>query len=444
MKALIYAYGSRGDVQPYLALAHALNESGHKAVLAGPAKFAKHAAGYDVDYIPRNDELLDFYVDDPDVSAWLRNQGNNNASTREIRKTALDKLSKEFIRCFPGILREISAAAEGGADVVVQSYEALPFEQGHHVAERIGAPVVLATLFPNYVPSWHYPAKYLPADKRFPRVVRRLSHLPARVLRPIGKMPVDMWRAEVLGLPPRRGAHNRLRRPDGGPVPVLNGFSEQLVPPAPDWPTWVHPTGFWYLPPDSDYHPPRALTGFLSEGDPPICVSLGTVRGLDPHAAGRLVTEAVQRAGVRAVVIRASGSIEIADPPPSIHLTDDIPYWWLLQYVSAIVHAAGVGTINEALRIGIPQVPCPVHNEQLMWGVSAHRAGVATAPIRVRDLRPDNLAGAIRKAVTDQALIRQARALAEIVHPEDGVRRAVTALENIVAFAERARISQLR
>ncbi|AXB43285.1 glycosyltransferase [Amycolatopsis albispora] len=436
MKALIYAYGSRGDVQPYLALAHALNQAGHEAVLAAPERFAKHAAEYGVDYVPRNQELLDFYVNDPDLSTWLRNQGDNKAATRAVRKRALAKLSKEFIRCFPGILREISAAAPADADVVVQSYEGLPFEQGHHVAEKLGVPTVLATLFPNYVPSAHYPARYLPSDREFPRVVRRLSHFPVRVLRPIGKMAVDMWRDEVLGLPARRGQHNRLRRPDGGPVPVLHGFSPELVPPAPDWPPWVATTGFWYVPPREGFTPPRELLRFLEAGETPLCVSFGTVRGIDPRHAGQLVLEAIRRVGMRAVVIRASGSLEIDDPPQDVLVTDDIPYWWLFARVRAVVHAAGVGVINEALRIGIPQIACPVHNEQLMWAVHAHRAGVAPPPIRNRDLNPANLAAAIRTAVGDESISARARELATRVSAENGAERAVAVLEHLLAHRD--------
>ncbi|ACU38668.1 glycosyltransferase [Actinosynnema mirum] len=433
MRTLIYAWGSRGDVQPYLALARALNRAGHDAVLAGPERFAGLAQEHGVEFHPRDQGLLDFYVQDEDISEWLRDQGAVRRGKMALRKRALNKLAGEFFRRFPRMLADISSAGERGADLVVQSYEELPFEQGHHVAEKLGAPVVLATLFPNYVPSAHYPAKFLPADRTFPRVLRRLSHLPGALLPPIGKAGVDAWRSDVLGLPARRNQHDRLRRPDGGRVPVLHGFSPHLVPPAPDWPAWVFTTGFWFLPPRADYSPPAELAAFLDGGEPPVCVTLGTVRGMDPVEAGRLVVEAVRLAGVRAVVVRASGSLEVADPPPGVLVVDDVPYPWLFPRTAAVVSAAGVGTVNEALRVGVPQVTCPVHNEQLMWAVLARDAGVAGEPLRNRDLTPARLADAIRAVLADRSTGDRARALARVVDAERGAENAVELLERLHA-----------
>ncbi|MFJ9468121.1 glycosyltransferase [Streptomyces caniferus] len=99
--------------------------------------------------------------------------------------------------------------------------------------------------------------------------------------------------------------------------------------------------------------------------------------------------------------------------------------------VRAAVHAGGAGALNAALEAGIPQVSCPFHKEQLMWAKHLQAAGVAPAPLLQRDLTPDGLAGALRRAVTDPDLARTATRLARQVRTEHGAERAVRVLERI-------------
>jgi sterol 3beta-glucosyltransferase len=225
--------------------------------------------------------------------------------------------------------------------------------------------------------------------------------------------------------------HNRLRGPDGGAVPVLQCFSPELVPPAPDWPPSVFTTGFWHVPERSDFEPPAELAAFLADGQPPICVSLGTVRGEDPGKMGRIVAEAVRLASARAVIVRAGGSIEVDDQDGRFVVVDDVPYWWLFRRTSVVVHAGGVGTSNDALRAGLPEVSVPVSNEQLMWGVLLHKAGVAPPPLRNRTVTAAGLAAAITSALHEPGLRARAAELAGRVRAENGTAAAVRSLEMV-------------
>ncbi|MFB4279622.1 glycosyltransferase [Nonomuraea sp. MTCD27] len=58
MRPLLITVGSRGDVQPYLALARGLLAAGHRPVLAAPRRFAPLAAAHGVEFAPLNDEML--------------------------------------------------------------------------------------------------------------------------------------------------------------------------------------------------------------------------------------------------------------------------------------------------------------------------------------------------------------------------------------------------
>ncbi|WP_036377665.1 glycosyltransferase [Micromonospora sp. ATCC 39149] len=429
MRVLVYAYGTRGDVQPYLALAYALHREGHQAVLAAPARFRSLAEQYGVGFAPRDDEWLGI-LNDPDVRRILERGGFRGGLDSSRRKQVQQRLRTEFSRLLPKILDDTWAAAGGGADLVVHSQEFV--DQGQQVAEALGVPAVLALLHPYVVPSWQYPSALFRFDAKLPGVVKRLSYVPLRFLR-LETATVQRWRSERLGLPPRRGQYDMLRQPDGSRTTVLHGFSRHLVAPASDWPSGVHTTGFWLLPSEGRWSPPDPLVRFLDSGPPPVFVGFGSLSGDDPRRMGEIVVAAVRNLGVRAVVSGGWDSIRIDVPPDDVFVLDQAPFDWLLPRLRLAVHAGSAGVANEALAAGIPHVSCPMHREQELWGDQLHRLGLAPPPIRQRDLTADNLTAAMRTALRDVDMAERARQVREQVRAEDGARAAVRILEHVHA-----------
>ncbi|MEV4439887.1 glycosyltransferase [Streptomyces sp. NPDC049577] len=423
MKALLYCYGSRGDVEPYLALAFALREAGHEAVLAAPALFAPAAERHGVPFAPLNDEVPRMMTGPEFREALMRSDEMTEADRRRRREVFLDL----FPRVYPVLLREMWDAASGGADIVVHSHnhrEVVP-----QIAEKLGVPHVLASLYPNFVPSAEYPLWERGVQQGKP------AGDGPDVFTSLPQQALAAWRSDVLGLPPREGAGDYLTRPDGTPATVLHGFSPHLIEPAADWPETVHTTGYWTLPAAGDWTPPAGLTRFLDAceeaGEKPVFIGFGSSMAPDPLAAGRLVRDAVRAAGVRAVVVAGWGGIEIPDPGEDILTVREVPYDWLLPRMRAAVHAGGVGAHNAALLAGIPQVSVAFHKEQQMWARYLHAAGVTPPPLRQRDLTTEALTDALRQAVSDPALARAADRIGALVRTEDGARTAVRVLERV-------------
>lgn len=434
MKVIVYAYGSRGDVQPYLSLATALNAAGHHAVLSAPRMFESFVADHGVEFSPRNDEYLRL-LDDPEVRDVQQRADGRKGNPKELQ----DKIDKvrarknELVRrVYPVMLDDLAAAAGSGADLVVHQYSGI--DQAHHVAEKLGIPSVLAVQHPNFVPSQHYPSVVVKPGKKLPGFLNRLSHVPARdAIDKEGKQFVEDWRTNRLGLPARKGQHNRTRRADGSVVPFLHAFSGHFVAPAPDWPASVHTTGFWFLRDTSAWTPPPELASFLDRGERPIAIGFGSLVGPDPAGSGAIVAEAVRAAGVRAVVVTGWGGIEIAEPTDDLLVIDQVPYDWLFPRVDAAVHAGGIGTISAALSAGIPQVACPFHDEQLMWSLLLHNHGAAPSPLRQRDLNTADLAAAIRRVRATTSYREAAEGLGARIRDEPGAHGAVRVLEEIVS-----------
>ncbi|GAA1761568.1 glycosyltransferase [Nonomuraea bangladeshensis] len=418
MKVLILTHGTRGDVQPYAALALALDRAGHQAVLAAPSAMASLAEPHGIAFAPLHDGP-NTLLDDPDI----RQAVETNYRGLRGKKVAL-QVMRRTKPLMAEVFANVARVAEQGADLVVHA----PSMPGGHVAERLGVPAVLAALQPVWVPTAAFRNPMLPLP--LPKALNRASYLPVKLmLRSFAGISDDLRRR--LDLPRRRGRHDLLRRPDGGPATVLHGFSRHLLPRELDYPAWVHTTGFWFLPAPPGWTPSPELAAFLAEGPPPVYVGFGSMAGTDPQRVGRVVAEAVRLAGVRAVLASGWGGMRLDRLPDDVFLLDQAPHDWLFPRMAAIVHHGGSGTTGAALAAGRPQVICPFVADQPFWAARAHAIGVAPPPQPQRRLAADGLAAAIRQAATDQAMAAAATETGRRVHAEDGTGRAVEILQSL-------------
>lgn len=424
MRVFTLVYGTRGEVLPCVALARALSAAGHDVVLAGPASFESWVADYSVKYASLNDGLTRLWD-----NSQMRESDNGSRGLPPIRALA-QAVRRPRIPEVPEILSEAWSASQG-ADVVVHS-GALLASASHHIAEKLGVPLVLCQIYPLFTPTGEFPiALYrFPGEDWFPAPISRMTYraLLSMLLGTTGR-DTDDWRERTLRLPSRK--RNLLRRPDGGPVPVLNAASAHVLRPPRDWPDWVHTTGYWLLPVAPSWTPPADLAAFLAAGDPPVYIGFGSMPSHDAERMGRLVIEAVRQADVRAVLATGHGGMAVDESPPGMFVVDQVPHDWLFPRVRAVVHHGGPGTAAAAITAERPQVVCPFMADQPFWSKRLHRLGVACPPIPSSTLTAAALADAIRAAVGDPALASRAETLASLLRAEGGVSAAVTVIERV-------------
>jgi sterol 3beta-glucosyltransferase len=431
VKILVLAHGTRGDVQPYAALALALRQAGHEPLLAAPAASAGLVAPYGLPFAGVHDGP-NTLIDDPRVREAIETNYRGVRGKRialEVMRRSKPLMARVLtdMVAAAGLAHDGAGATgrEGRPDLVVHA----PGIPGHRIAEALGVPAVPAVLQPVWVPTPTFRNPMLPVP--LPRALNRASYRStALLLRSFGGIA-----DAALELPRRRGRHDVLRRPDGSPATVLQGFSRHLLPPGTAYPSWVHTTGFWYLPAPPSWSPPPELTAFLEAGEPPVYIGFGSMAGTDPARVGAVVTEAVRRAGVRAVLVSGWGGMQVDGAPRALGgdvlLLDQVPHAWLFPRVAAVVHHGGSGTAGAALAAGRPQVVCPFVADQPFWAARAHATGVAPAPLPQRRLSADRLAAAIRCAIGDRTMLATAERLGAQVHAEDGARAAVRVLESV-------------
>jgi UDP:flavonoid glycosyltransferase YjiC (YdhE family) len=426
MRIVIVAPGSRGDVEPYVALGKGLQQAGHGVRLVTHENFCSFVTSHGLEFWPLEGNVQEI-VQGQEMSKLLE-KGNFLAMMSQMAKEA----ERGAIHLAAGGL-----AACQGMDMVLGGLGGLFV--GLALAEKCGLPFLQAYYIP-LTPTKAYPSFILPKlPSWFGGALNRWSHqLTRQILWQSFRSADNLARRQVLGLPaaPFWGPYHSAPLDH---MPILYGFSPSVIPPAPDWSADTHVTGYWFLDPPAEWTPPPALVAFLQAGPPPVYVGFGSMSNRRPEETAALVLQALARTQQRGIILSGWGGMRTAALPDSVFMLDSCPFSWLFPRVAAVVHHGGTGTTAAGLRAGVPGVVIPFFADQPFWGQRVAALGVGPQPIPRRRLTVERLAQAIQQAVTDQAMRQRAAALGARIQAEDGVARAVAVIEQVEERGQRER-----
>jgi sterol 3beta-glucosyltransferase len=422
MKILISTLGSRGDVQPYLALAVGLQQAGHAATLVTSYNFADWIQSYGVKVHPVRFSVQEF-MQKPETQAIMKSGG--------IR---LFRMMRDIMRQTAEANDDFWQAAQD-ADFVAQSGTGMGAME---IAQQRGIPVALAYLIP-FAPTRAFPSFFLSFRSSLGSGYNHLTHtLMHQVLwRSVGGPMTNGWRKR-LGLRPWRSYAEMLNYGRSLGTPVLYGFSPSVLPKPPDWDEYQHIAGYWLLEAQPDWQPSPELLRFLESGPPPVYVGYGSINVGDPEDKTRLVLRALELSGQRGVLLTGWGGLTSLPASPKVLFVDNVPHAWLFPRMAAVVHHGGAGTTGAGLRAGAPSIITPFAGDQCAWAEQAVKLGVGPRAPEIKKLTAEKLAEAIRAAVSDSAMRARAAALGEKIRGENGVARAVEIIERHAAeFSQR-------
>jgi sterol 3beta-glucosyltransferase len=411
MRILILTFGTRGDVQPYVALANAAIAAGHDAAICTAEGFRPLVEDAGVPYLHMSNDMLDL------IQAEMPTMSGAADSLRLVRRmTAAMRAS---------LHDQWEAAQTFEPDLLIYHPKSLG---GLHIAERLRIRVAVSLPLPFFTPTRAFP---IPFIARWPLggTANRLSYQLNRFTALAYGGMINTFRRDTLGLPPLSRWSTYLTSPDGRPVPVLYGFSSTVVPIPADYPPHAHVTGYWFLPDQPAWQPPPQLQSFLAAGEPPLYIGFGSM-GFGKNAAtrGATILEAVRRVGARAVVATGWGGIDLTEGSDDVLVVRDIPHEWLLPRTAAVVHHGGAGTTAAGLRAGRPTLICPVLGDQGFWAERVSTLGAGPRPIPIRRLTTANLAERLNQLLTEQRYRATTNRLGEAIRSEDGTGRALRIL----------------
>ncbi len=404
MRVLFSTIGSRGDVQPLVALASHLKALGHEVSMCVPPDFREWIETLGIAVIPIGPEVRSFARSRP-----MGIQPQSPLTLEQRRQMVEASVATQF---------ETLTSAAQGCDAIVAA-TALQVA-ARSVAEKMGIAYVFAAYAPLVLPSPHHAPPPLPGQA--PPATndnRELWAQDAARFNDLFGAAVNAGRAS-LGL----GEIGDVRNYMFTDQPWL--AADATLGPWPD-PTdrSVFQTGAWILP---DKRPlSRELDRFLDSGDPPIYFGFGSTHA--PEEAGAAIMHAARALGRRAIVSRGWFDDSLVESEPDCLTISEVNVHALFARVAAVVHHGGAGTTTAAALAGVPQVVIPNHYDQHYWAQRVHTLGIGVAHAAGAPTR-DSLTSALALSLRVEMAMR-ARAVAGTVR-RDGAKLAA---QRLVALA---------
>jgi vancomycin aglycone glucosyltransferase len=404
VRVLLSTIGSRGDVQPLVALASHLKAREHDVRLCVPPDFRTWVEGLGVPVTPVGPEVRTFAASRPAGAP-----PKAPPTPEQRRQMAEGTVAAQF--------EAVTRAAEG-CDVIVAA-TALQIA-ARSVAERMRIAYVFAAYSPTVLPSPHHPPPALPPlPSQAPLVTvdnRERWRLDAIRFNDLFGTALNAHRAS-LGLAPVADVRRHMftDRPWLAADPTLGPWPD----PADEG---VFQTGAWILP---DERPlPDEVESFLAGGEPPVYFGFGSTAAL--REAGPMMLQAARRVGRRAIVSRGWFDEALLDEETDCLPIGEVNVLALFPRVAAVVHHGGGGTTTAAALAGAPQLVVPHHYDQHYWARQVQRLGIGTA-LEPGSPTIESLTRALERTLQSDAAAR-ARSVAGSVR-RDGVEVAVRELE---------------
>ncbi|KAF2000541.1 glycosyltransferase family 1 protein [Amniculicola lignicola CBS 123094] len=414
--------GSRGDVQPYIALCKELMKDGHKTRIATHAEFEPWIRSHGIDFAPV----------DGDPAELMRICVEHGMFTFGFLREANSK--------FRGWLDELCESgwsACQGADVLIESPSAMV---GIHIAEALEIPYFRAFTMP-WTRTRAYPHAFANFEKSMGGQFNYLSYVAFNSMfwTAIAGQ-INRWRRRDLGL-----QSTTLAKLNQDHRPFLYNFSPSVVPPPLDWPDWIRVTGYWFLDEGELYEPPADLVNFIAKARQNekklVYIGFGSIVLDNPTAFTQTLVDAVIKADVYCVLSKgwsdrlgAKDATKVEVPLPDCILQiKSAPHDWLFKQMDAAVHHGGAGTTGASLRAGIPTIIRPFFGDQFFSATRVEALGVGR---RVKEVTVNKMGQAIWEATNSQRMIIKAKALGQRIRKENGPQIAV---QTIYREIDRAR-----
>jgi UDP:flavonoid glycosyltransferase YjiC (YdhE family) len=410
MKITIFAAGSRGDIQPCIALGRGLQRAGYQVTLAAPEDFAAFIQKQDLEFYPLRGDVQKIMASNTGRE-FMESGGSNPLKSIRAMRSLIAPVMMRMLEDAHNACR----AADGLICLGVFS----PF--GHSIAEALQLPVINLEPTP-LLPTRLFPAPSWPIQKNLGGLHNYFSGLAMLLVVWYWYRPFVSEFRQQLGLPPKNAPDffRALRS-----SPLLGAYSPSIIPHPPDWPSTTHIGGYLFLDSEPGWQPAPELRAFLEAGDPPVYIGFGSMAGRNPESISKLILDALARSGQRGLLLTGWGGLNPGTVPENVFVLDSAPHSWLFPRMAAVVHHGGAGTTAEGLRAGVPNVIIPFAFDQFFWGARVKALGLGPDPIPHKNLSADSLAHALSLAVSDPALRKLANLIGQAVRAEDGAGIAV-------------------
>ena len=414
MRVCFLTLGTRGDVQPYLALAKYIINKGHSAIICTSESFKNLV----------KKEGVEFASAALDLMALSQSDIGKKVLEHPIKNIKLTlKVSKEIMRPQYRQTFDDFYNACKNADIIVYHSKALV---AIDIAEKLHIPAVHMPPIPVIQPITEFPSIAISSNQNFGGFINKMTYASNTKSDSGFIKEINDFRDKTLLLPERKpGEYTYYYK--GNKIPIVYPISNYLFKHVSSWKNEVFLSGFFFLNENTELS--EEVQNFIIKGAKPIIVSFSSMPISKPEIFIDNLLNALKKTGNRAVILKGSGGINLENSD-NIYVVESLPHIMLFEKSKGVIHHGGVGTTAAALLAGIPQMIIPFSVDQPFWAKCMFENGVATEPIKQNELNEQKLIQYLQE-MDNPKMIDKAKKLSEIIKKEEGLEKAYNYLMNL-------------
>ncbi|MGL5540890.1 MAG: glycosyltransferase [Erysipelotrichaceae bacterium] len=416
MKIAIFTLGTRGDVQPYLALAKTAIQNGHRALICTGQSFQALIESHGVTYVKADSDLMALLETKEGQMVF------NNAMAHPLKTK---KFLNEVVNPAFRISLDQFYACTHDADVIVYHPKAFAAVD---IALARNIPCISMPPVPILYPIEEFPHLALSPTRSLGKRMNRLTYLVNQKAEMGNIKEVNDFRQKTLHLPKRK-AGIYTYAVDGVEIPMIYPLSPLLFEEVTSWNGHVVLPGFFFL--EEDVPLAQEVVDFLKQGKAPIVFSFSSMPLKNPTKMKTMVEKALLETNNRAIVLVGNSGLAWESNEHTL-VIQSAPHSLLFPQALAIVHHGGVGTMAAALRSGKPQFIIPFGVDQPFWAHRLDQMGCAVKPLKEQNVTVEHLCERFA-AFESTALIDRAKQLGLALAQEQGTQNALEWIEALVA-----------
>ncbi len=415
MRVAILTLGTRGDVQPYVALAQGLINAGHSAVICTGESFKEFITKHGVEFAKADSDLMA-------ILNTSEGQAIFNHAAKHIFKTL--KYVKEVLNpSFRKSLDDFWQCSQG-ADIIIYHPKALGAVD---MALALDIPCISMPPVPITFPVKEFPNLAISPTKNLGKTLNKLSYIVVKKAEASNIKEINNFRDSTLHLPKRKAGIYTYKRGNEF-IPIIYPLSKELFPDVKTWSERVYLPGFFFLE-NKEQKLDDKIELFIGGGVKPIVVSFSSMPLRNPEVFKNNLIEALQRTNNRAIVLTGSSGMTF-NTGQNILAIREVPHNLLFPRAKGIIHHGGVGTMTMSLCSGRPQFIMPFSVDQPFWANRLYKMGYVLKPIKEKELSSDVLVNVFIEMDKEEN-INQAEKIKNIIMKENGIKDAVSYIEAI-------------
>ncbi|MGB4844832.1 MAG: nucleotide disphospho-sugar-binding domain-containing protein [Ferruginibacter sp.] len=404
MKILITSIGTRGDMEPFLAIGEMLKNKRHEVMYLFPEQFRTLAEESNTEFASLGNEFMEMLESDTGKFAL---GGGGSTGKKIFAYIKLAKIQSRNNRLM--VERQFKTVSEYKPDRIVHHGKVM-----YPVIWEINNPG--KTVFVSPVPYLHYVKRHthLAFHSNYGEFFNKLTYKLADWGLKKAIMMAVKW-LQATGIT-KRQVKNALKNHK-----TIYAVSPQLFERPGYWKENLQVLGFHERDKTTNWQPDNELIQFLEKHSKIILVTFGSMTNPEPEKKTGIILNILKRNNIPAIINTCSGGLTEPEAYDRdlFHFVQGIPYDWIFPKVYGVIHHGGSGTTHMAIKNGCVSLIIPHIIDQFVWDRIAYEKGIGPRGIKISKMTEKNLEPKILELINNSSFKEKARQLGEKMRSEN-------------------------